>query len=399
MVEMEEHKCGSILKEEMPMKRERKSRNRVLRRLACLMAASILAAGFILAAPALSETAHAVELGEACSLTVAVEPKEMDGGAQEMPDVALDLYKVADAVPLEGQDAYTYGVIPEAGEIYAGLAFDEADSREGWQELAQQAAAVAFGAGSKPDVTVETVENDRLTTTGLDAGLYLMIARGRNLTAEEYIVRNTAAEEGETDSWITTVAYSDSYVFTYEPQLVSLPAKEADEEGNIVISGSGEWIYNATAVLKPELSGRYAALRIDKELLSYRTGNPATFVFLVEATLQGETVYSNVVSMDFNEAGSQSELITDKIPVGAEVTVTEVYSGVTYRIAEGSQTVQNIILNNIEPDEEGFSNIVSFRNEYDGTGRSGSSITNHFEYMDDGAGLVWNWTQLPARTE
>ena len=213
MVEMEEHKCGSILKEEMPMKRERKSRNRVLRRLACLMAASILAAGFILAAPALSETAHAVELGEACSLTVAVEPKEMDGGAQEMPDVALDLYKVADAVPLEGQDAYTYGVIPEAGEIYAGLAFDEADSREGWQELAQQAAAVAFGAGSKPDVTVETVENDRLTTTGLDAGLYLMIARGRNLTAEEYIVRNTAAEEGETDSWITTVAYSDSYVF------------------------------------------------------------------------------------------------------------------------------------------------------------------------------------------
>lgn len=396
MVEKEEHKCGSILKEEMPMKRERKSRNRVLHRLVCLMAASILVAGFILAAPALSGTAHAVELGEACSLTVTVEPKEMDGGAQEMPDVALDLYKVADAVPMEGQDAYTYGVIPGAGEIYAGLAFNEADSRGGWQELAQQAAAVAFGAGSKPDVTVETVENDRLTTTGLTAGLYLMVARGRNLTPEEYIVRRAEEEGAER---IATIAYSDSYVFSYMPQLVSLPTKEADEEGNILSSNPGEWIYDATALLKPELEDRYAALRIDKELLSYRTGNPATFVFLVEATLQGETVYSNVVSMDFNEAGSQSELITDKIPVGAEVTVTEVYSGVTYRVAEGSQTVQNIILNNIGPDEEGFSNIVSFRNEYDGTGRSGSSITNHFEYMDDGAGLVWNWTQLPARTE
>ena len=361
------------------MKREKKSRKRTVRRLMCLMAASMLAAGFAMAAPVLSGTAHAVELDTACSLTVTVESKQMEGGPQEMPEVALDLYKIADAVTAEGQDSYSY--------------------KEGWQQLAQQAADITFSAGNLPCATVETAESDRLTAADLDAGLYLMIARGRNLTAEEYIVRNTAAEEGETDSWITTVAYSDSYVFTYEPQLVSLPAKEADEEGNIVISGSGEWIYNATAVLKPELSGRYAALRIDKELLSYRTGNPATFVFLVEATLQGETVYSNVVSMDFNEAGSQSELITDKIPVGAEVTVTEVYSGVTYRIAEGSQTVQNIILNNIEPDEEGFSNIVSFRNEYDGTGRSGSSITNHFEYMDDGAGLVWNWTQLPARTE
>lgn len=378
------------------MKRERKSRNRVSRRLACLMAASILAAGFILTAPALSGTARAVELGEACSLTVEVEPKEMDGGTQEMPDVALDLYKVADAVSMEGQDAYTYGVIPGAGEIYAGLAFNEADSREGWQELAQQAASVAFGAGSKPDVTVDTVENDRLTTTGLTAGLYLMVARGRNLTPEEYIVRRAEEEGAER---IATIAYSDSYVFSYMPQLVSLPTKEADEEGNILSSNPGEWIYDATALLKPELEDRYAALRIDKELLSYHTGEPATFVFQIEATLDGETVYSDVVSMVFSGAGSQSALIPDKIPVGAEVTVTEVYSGVSYRVAAGSQAVQNITMNNIAPENPDFSNVVAFRNEYDGSGRNGSSITNHFEYTDDGAGLVWNWTQRPAVTE
>lgn len=376
------------------MKREKKSRKRTARRLMCLMAASVLAAGFALAAPVLSGTAHAVELDTACSLTVTVEPKEMEGGPQEMPDVALDLYKIADAVPVEGQDSYSYST--ESEEIYAGLALNGVESKEGWQQLAQQAADITFSTGNAPWVTVDTMENDRLIAADLEAGLYLMIARGRNLTPEEYIVRNTA--EGETDGLITTVAYSQSYVFTYEPQLVSLPTKEADEEGNISTSNNGEWIYNATAVLKPELSGRYGTLRIDKELLSYRTGNPATFVFLVEATLQGETVYSNVVSMDFSEAGSQSELIADKIPVGAEVTVTEVYSGVTYRVSD-SQTVQNIILNNIGPDEEGFSNIVSFRNEYDGTGRNGSAITNHFEYTDDGAGLVWNWTQRPAVTE
>ena len=260
------------------MKREKKSRKRTVRRLMCLMAASMLAAGFAMAAPVLSGTAHAVELDTACSLTVTVESKQMEGGPQEMPEVALDLYKIADAVTAEGQDSYSYSTDPESQGIYAELELNGVETKEGWQQLAQQAADITFSAGNLPCATVETAESDRLTVADLDAGLYLMIARGRNLTAEEYIVRNTAAEEGETDSWITTVAYSDSYVFTYEPQLVSLPAKEADEEGNIVISGSGEWIYNATAVLKPELSGRYAALRIDKELLSYRTGNPATFV-------------------------------------------------------------------------------------------------------------------------
>ena len=45
-----------------------------------------------------------------------------------------------------------------------------------------------------------------------------------------------------------------------------------------------------------------------------------------------------------------------------------------------------------------FANIASFRNTYDGSGRKGAAITNHFEYMDDGAGLIWNWTQNPGRT-
>ncbi len=373
-----------------------------MRRLMCLVAASVLAAGFALAAPVLSGTAHAVELGAACSLTVIVEPKELEGGPQEVPDVVLDLYKVADAVPVEGQDVYSYSTDAELMAIYADLAFNDAGTKEGWQELAQQAAHTTFNAGNVPDATIETMDNDRLTVANLGAGLYLMVARGRNLTAEEYVVRNTTATEDEdtdTDSRITTIAYSDSYVFSYEPQLVSLPTKEADAGGNVMTSNDGEWIYNASAVLKPELSGRFAALRIDKELLSFHTGSPATFVFTVEATLQGDTVYSNAVSMTFNGAGSQSELIVDKIPVGAEVTVTEAYSGVTYRATAGSQSVQTLTMNNVGVDEADFSNIVSFRNEYDGTGKNGSAITNHFEYTDDGAGMVWNWTPIPSAAE
>ncbi len=366
--------------------------------LACLAAISVLAAGF--GVPGLGRTAHAVELGTACSLTVTVEPKTMEGGPAEMPDVVLDLYKVADAVPVEGQDTYTYetagdspyaGLIPENG---GGEVLEM--TNESWQQLAQQAADATFQSGKAADVTVEILDNDRLTATDLTAGLYLIIARGRGLTPEEYIVRKEGnSEEGEADGGVATIAWSDSYVFTYGPQLISLPGKEADSEGNILTSNPGDWIYDASAVLKPELGGRFAALRIDKELLSFYAGSPATFVFSVEATLQGALVYSNVLSMTFNGPGSQSELV-EEIPVGAEVVVTEVYSGNTYRSTAGTSTVQTMTMNNIGPDEAGFSNIASFQNEYDGTGRNGSAITNHFEYADDGAGMAWNWTQIPA---
>lgn len=366
--------------------------------LACLAAISVLAAGF--GVPGLGRTAHAVELGTACSLTVTVEPKTMEGGPAEMPDVVLDLYKVADAVPVEGQDTYTYetagdspyaGLIPENG---GGEVLEM--TNESWQQLAQQAADATFQSGKAADVTVEILDNDRLTATDLTAGLYLIIARGRGLTPEEYIVRKEGnSEEGEDDGGVATIAWSDSYVFTYSPQLISLPGKEADSEGNILTSNPGDWIYDASAVLKPELGGRFAALRIDKELLSFYAGSPATFVFSVEATLQGALVYSNVLSMTFNGPGSQSELV-EEIPVGAEVVVTEVYSGNTYRSTAGTSTVQTVTMNNIGPDEAGFSNIASFQNEYDGTGRNGSAITNHFEYADDGAGMAWNWTQIPA---
>ena len=81
------------------------------------------------------------------------------------------------------------------------------------------------------------------------------------------------------------------------------------------------------------------------------------------------------------------------------MTVTESYSGTTYQAAPGSAQTQTLTLTNAEPEDADFTNIASFRNIYDGSGRQGSAITNHFEYADDGQGLVWNWTQIPAGEE
>ncbi|MCI9336130.1 MAG: hypothetical protein HFH93_01080 [Lachnospiraceae bacterium] len=387
------------------MKMKRKSRRRFWGRLTCLALASIMAAGCAMAA--LGGTARAAEpldLARKCVLQVKVEPKAMEeSGEAQSPDVAVDLYKVADAVKEEGFDACRF----ETTDTFAGLDVDiragETDAARIWMEQAGLAAAVVFAEGNfvAPAYTAVKAEgSDAVELTDLEPGLYLMVVRGADLEQADYLVRRPAEDGAEPDG-IQTVAYSESYTFTYSPQLVALPTKES-VDGTAATSNPGEWIYElrgmGAAESKPALSERFAALRIDKELTEYLTGNPATFVFAVEAVFGDRVVYSDVVSLTFTAPGIQSELIADKIPVGAQVTVTEIYSGATYQTAPDSAPAQTLTMTNGTLEDADFSNIASFRNIYNGTGRTGSAITNHFEYADDGEGLVWNWTQIPAGT-
>lgn len=385
------------------MKTKWKSRERFRSRLTCLALASILAAGCI--AAALGGTVRAADplnLSEPCTLQVKVEPKAMteEGEKKEAPEVVIDLYKVANAVKEEGYDAYHLEPIDAFAGLKVDLTVGEDTDPKIWKSLAQSAAAIIFpetgeGAVTVTDTATRVEGTDFVQASGLGAGLYLMVPRGTDLTVEEYLIRQEA-ETGGAQS-IKTVAYSDSYTFTYEPQLVALPSKEAVDD-TIATSNPGRWLYEMTAESKPEVSERYGTLRIDKELIEYLTGKPATFVFTVEATLRGRVVYSDVVALDFTAPGTQSQLIADKIPVGAFVTVTESYSGATYQGTQGSAAVQTLTMTNVAPEDPNFDNIASFQNTYDNTGRRGSAITNHFEYTDDGEGLVWNWTQIPAAT-
>lgn len=386
------------------MKTKWKSRERFRGRLMSLALASIMAAGCIIAAlGGTARAAEALDLARKCALQVKVEPKAMEeGGAEESPDVAIDLYKVADAVKQEGYDAYRFEAIDSFAGLDVDIAVGETEDAQIWMDRARQAAAVVFAEGSSlgPDATaVKEKEADMVELAGLEPGLYLMVPRGADLEREDYLVRETAGEDGA--EMIQTVAYSESYTFTYSPQLMALPTRES-VDGVAATSNPGEWIYELTGMdaveSKPAIGGQFADLRIDKELTEYLAGSPATFVFTVEAVLHDNVVYSNAVSMTFDGPGIQSELIADKIPVGAQVTVTEVYSGAAYQVAAGSAQVQTVTMANADAGSADFANIASFQNVYDGSGREGAAITNHFEYMDDGEGLIWNWTQDPGRT-
>lgn len=321
------------------------------------------------------QNARAIDLSEACSLTV---NPTLEG--LEDADVVIDLYKVADAVMTEGYDSYAF----QAAEPYTALRNSLENLSEmtdsDYQNLAQQAAKIALNKENPAEKTVDGIAVNA-SVSELSCGLYLMIARGSDL--EDYI-----AETEDTDGrhLLVTKANSAKAVYTFSPVLIALPSKEADEDGVVNTSNPGNWFYKLTVDLKATKSNRFGSLEIMKTLLTYETKTPATFVFQVDAYEDDSRlncIYSDVVTMTFTDAGQQSLVIADKIPVGAYVEVTEVYSGAVYTlVTDKTQTAV------ISADDMAS---VSFTNDYDRTNGGGGAITNHFENKADGAG--WNWTQ------
>jgi hypothetical protein len=337
--------------------------------------AMILTAGLVMVLPFSGMTAKAVDLTQDCSLTV-----DPGGDSQEVTDdlaeaeVVIDLYKVADAVPDEVYDTYSYNAVSIYTSLSEGLSDLSSMSNEEWHQLALDAANLTLNSGQTIAKAVEGASvNEKIS--GLQSGLYLLIARGNGI--EDYI---TTVEDEDGEESLVTIAHSKEYVYSFSPELISIPSKEADEKGTISTANPGEWQYDLNIKLKPEQSVRFGNLSITKTLQSYEGSEPATFVFSIEAVLDGETVYSNVAALNFTSAGQQEVLIEDQIPVGAEVTVTEVYSGSRYTVT--SETQQTVTIGT--PDEGTAS--VAFTNTYSGANKGGHGIINHF--TKDG---TWNW--------
>lgn len=328
--------------------------------------AFVLACGAVASAPGLNGAAQAVDVSKSCTLTV--RPGSGDFAEDlAQADIIIDLYKIADAVADSSYDTYDHRFT----EGYTGLRLPEDPDNAAWDALAQEAAKTALSGGT-PAAAGKAGSAIRLP----GCGLYLAVARGEGI--DDYVTTVTG-ENGRQET--ATIAHSSRYTYTFTPSLVSLPGKEADAAGNINTAGDGDWQYDLTVTLKPERSVRYGSLQIVKDLRRYETSGPATFVFDVEASLDGEDVYSDVVSLTFTEPG-QKEALVEKIPVGAVVTVTEVYSGAAYSLVSAETQQASIVADTAAP--------VTFANDYDGSGRGGGTVVNHFDYNADSG---WGWTQ------
>ena len=286
---------------------------------------------------------------------------------KEMNDleIVVDLYKVGD-VDVVGNYKEVDGFA--LGEYKLADVSDKTSAAD-WEAMASEAFADIEGKTPITSTVEEGFDN-------LEVGLYLVVANDTK---------------------------SDTFAYTFKPYLISLP------NNNYYSSGNDDWVYDLTGTnaigLKPEATDLYGDLVVEKDLKSFNaTVGGATFVFQVEATkdytaIGGavEKVYSDVVSITFDAAGNKTVLVED-IPAGAEVTVTEVYSGGSYAPVDGANRFETVIVaDEVVEDELRTETVaaVTFENEYDDRLNGGSGVVNHFEEGENG----WTWTVNPASAE
>ena len=315
-----------------------------------------------------------IETDAPCSITFDINTENLvpqgDAGQEdfaelltsEVPDIAVKLYKVADVNSVgeyqpptgAGVDVSLYGRISsDLGSVNSETAAEQ------WLAMAESAAEAVT------DTSVPAAEGT-IAKEGADTGK----ARISDLGVGLYLVMVGDVQSAE-------------YTYRFLPYLVSLP-------DNHYYRGTGddEWIYDANVSLKPGREMRYGNLEIRKTLGSYNeTLGGATCIFQIEAK-KGDTVYySDVKSIVFDAAGTKSIMIEGKIPAGAEVTVTEVYSGASYEAV--SPTVQTPVI--IAEQTAG----ADFGNAYNGQLNGGTSVENYYgsRLGEDGR----EWTIPPVQ--
>lgn len=389
-------------------------------------AAIILAAVFMVFSLSLfgEKVFASIDLDRDCSLTVSPGNMMLEedlAGA----NVVIDLYRVADAIPVQGFDTYDWQV----NEPFAngGIAISKDIDSSGWRELANKAADIVLGEAPEgqtewdPSNSIKAIPAGIRVMDGspntkiepLEPGLYLIIAHGSDIA--EYATTDTSAAPaaGSTGSTAetaaavegtVTIAHSRHYLYKFSPELISIPARTMDSTQPSNTADREGWYYDAAAMLKPSQSLRLGNLEISKELLDYarrekttdgetrQIKDPATVVFDVsvysseeeyDPARPGENrIYHNNVAVVFDSYGEKTVLI-ENLPVYSYAVVEEVYAGQAYT------TEDTIKTETIQANE---TVTVSFKDEFDDTHGGGGSVTNKFTYK---AGQSkWGWEQV-----
>lgn len=291
-------------------------------------------------------------------------------------EIPVDIYKVAD-VKIDG----SY----ELGTSYSGLsealkkALDSANVQD-TEKKAEEWMNLAAGFREQiPDDTpgeYRAVLTDGYAQVGdLSTGLYLVCAKK---------------------------VWSDEYLYTFLPYLISVP----DNGYYRTEAGEDTWLYDVSVSLKPQRENRFGDLEIQKTLDSFNTSlGDATFIFQIDVE-KDEIRYSDVVSLVFDGPGTRSVVLRQKIPAGAVVTVREVYSGASYSVSGSDiQVIDHALAATILEDtkeadlQETPKNQVSFWNAYDNRLNGGTSVVNHFEYVEGAEGGPWGWSRQSDSSE
>ncbi len=305
--------------------------------------------------------AKAVDVNKKCSIEFNLQNSVYDAATENKDAEKAEDFAELNKLPVQVH-LYRVADIKETGAYEETKGFEELKldqisdktTAEQWAEKAAKARELIKSGVEPAAETAVTLKDGKGEVRGLATGMYLIVA---------------------------DEVKSPYFTYSFKESLISLP------NNYWYNSQSDDWIYNLTknnAVgLKPDREERKGNLVINKTLTSYNaTVGGATFVFHVNVKKLDGTVTNNVYKMEFDGAGNDSFTIGD-LPAGAEVTVTEAYSGASYKLVSDNDQKTTIIAQ----EEEGNPVSVSFVNEYDGGQNGGSGVVNRF--YKDGGTLGW----------
>jgi len=320
-----------------------------------------LAAITVLSAAGLSSVygALGVETDKNCSLTFTLDDDTEFAELRDL-EIPVDVYKVADITEEAVYDTAKY-------TAFADLGLENVSSTtkaEDWAQMAEKAMKIVEDNKIAPTADVKVTK---------PAGAAESTGEINNLATGMYLVHAETVQTSE-------------YTYDFTPYLVSLPNNYYSKE-----NPDDTWVYDVTTGMKPQQTQRYGDLEIVKDLTEYNASlKDALFVFQVEGTRNGKQVYSDVVSIKFNQAGEKSVLVKH-LPAGTVVTVKEVYAGGSYSNTSGD-TQETVIVADGVTDHPAS---VSFTNTYNGKLIPGTGIVNHIE-IENGK---WDWKQWSDNTD
>ena len=366
---------------------------------------------------ALAPSGFAVDLEAPNTLTVYFVPENSDfGNDLKTARIQVDLYKLAAAVPDVISDSYHYDV-PETdnghpfwaaltqlqGDLADAEKLEDQNNRdtvfEKFEPYAQTFAGIVLDSHPEIPVTrseLAVAENTTITVENLEAGLYLLIIRGAGLTTKDddpetgYVVRTEQAAGGEGTETPPQPVYAtrvvtDDYEYLYRPQLLTVPTKVSEEHVQQYNTAYGNWVNSLTIYAKPTREANNGDLKIIKNV-SNPGPDPVDFVFEVTWKDKSNNDVTKVVTMTFKGDTRKEYTLVNTVPIGTEVTVTEVHSGIGYTAVTGPQTVtiQAPAAATADGETAAVRNVVEFTNDHTGPG-GGHGILNRFTAGSDGS--------------
>ena len=363
---------------------------------------------------ALAPSGFAVDLDPGKnSVTVECVPQGSDF-AEDLATATIqaDLYLLAPAVryeePYENVDSYTYQV-PEEGTVFHDLLKTlteelngadtpevppaEKDVFDQFEHYAQDFAKIVLDSSYTPDPdrfksATAVAGKTFVTVPNLDAGLYLLIIRGQELTEKDssdhpekvYVKKTDQASSDEnsaTTTLFTTRVLTEDYEYLFKPQLFTLPTK-LDKNVQQYNTAYGEWENQLSIYAKPTRVANNGDLKIIKNV-NNPGPDPVDFVFEVTWKDKSNNDVTKVVTLGFQGETRKEYTLVNTVPIGTEVTVTEVHSGIGYTAVTGPQTVtiQAPAAATADGETAAVRNVVEFTNDHTGPG-GGHGILNRF---------------------